>query len=193
MMRRSEVVELDMSVDDALKYIISMGVVAPPARRPEPRPRCPTPERKLPNLQLSTLPNPESPGASAPNLRNPICELTTAAKSPPPTSTRSSPFDGLGASPRPRRRHLHRPARSRGPGAGGVRPDRAEMFKTAESVRNEFVLKLSGKVRRRPPAPKRQPRLRARSRCSATHRGAQRRRHAALPARRREPVRRRCA
>ena len=29
-------------------------------------------------------------------------------------------------------------------------PDRAEMFKTAESVRNEFVLKLSGKVRRRP-------------------------------------------
>ncbi len=38
MMQRSEVVELDMSVDDALKYIISMGVVAPPARRPEPVP-----------------------------------------------------------------------------------------------------------------------------------------------------------
>ncbi len=29
-------------------------------------------------------------------------------------------------------------------------PDRADMFKTAESVRNEFVLKMSGKVRRRP-------------------------------------------
>jgi uncharacterized membrane protein len=29
MMPRSEIVELDMSVDDALKYIISMGVVAP--------------------------------------------------------------------------------------------------------------------------------------------------------------------
>src|SRR5574343_1083017 len=29
-------------------------------------------------------------------------------------------------------------------------PDRAEMFKVAESVRNEFVLKISGKVRRRP-------------------------------------------
>ncbi|NMG49390.1 aspartate--tRNA ligase [Azoarcus communis] len=29
-------------------------------------------------------------------------------------------------------------------------PDRAEMFAVAESVRNEFVLKLSGKVRRRP-------------------------------------------
>lgn len=31
MLRRSEVVELDMSVDEALKYVISMGVVAPRA------------------------------------------------------------------------------------------------------------------------------------------------------------------
>ena len=30
MMPRADVVELDMTVDDALKYIISMGVVAPP-------------------------------------------------------------------------------------------------------------------------------------------------------------------
>ncbi|MDD3326610.1 MAG: aspartate--tRNA ligase [Zoogloea sp.] len=29
-------------------------------------------------------------------------------------------------------------------------PDRAEMFQVAESVRNEFVLKITGKVRRRP-------------------------------------------
>lgn len=29
-------------------------------------------------------------------------------------------------------------------------PDRAEMFKVAESVRNEFVLRITGKVRRRP-------------------------------------------
>jgi uncharacterized membrane protein len=29
MLPRSQVIELDMSVDDALKYIISMGVVAP--------------------------------------------------------------------------------------------------------------------------------------------------------------------
>ena len=29
MLRRSDVVELNMTVDDALKYIISMGVVAP--------------------------------------------------------------------------------------------------------------------------------------------------------------------
>lgn len=32
MMAASDVIELDMSVDEALKYIISMGVVAPPAK-----------------------------------------------------------------------------------------------------------------------------------------------------------------
>ena len=37
MMPRADVVELDMSVDEALKYIISMGVVAPPLRKPVPR------------------------------------------------------------------------------------------------------------------------------------------------------------
>ena len=31
MMPRAEVVELDMTVDEALKYVISMGVVAPEA------------------------------------------------------------------------------------------------------------------------------------------------------------------
>jgi uncharacterized membrane protein len=30
MMRKADTVELDMSVDEALKYIVSMGVVAPP-------------------------------------------------------------------------------------------------------------------------------------------------------------------
>ncbi len=37
MMPREDVVELDMSVDEALKYIISMGVVSPPLRKPVPR------------------------------------------------------------------------------------------------------------------------------------------------------------
>ena len=31
MVPRSDVIELSMSVDEALKYVISMGVVAPPA------------------------------------------------------------------------------------------------------------------------------------------------------------------
>ncbi len=34
MLPRKDVIELDMSVDEALKYIISMGVVAPPLRHP---------------------------------------------------------------------------------------------------------------------------------------------------------------
>ena len=47
MMPRSAVIELDMSVDEALKYIISMGVVAPGTRRPrgqQPLPPKPAPE-----------------------------------------------------------------------------------------------------------------------------------------------------
>ena len=35
MLPAADVIELDMSVDEALKYIISMGVVAPPSREPE--------------------------------------------------------------------------------------------------------------------------------------------------------------
>lgn len=38
MMPAADVIELDMSVDEALKYIISMGVVAPPLRKPAERP-----------------------------------------------------------------------------------------------------------------------------------------------------------
>jgi uncharacterized membrane protein len=32
--KRADVIELDMNVDEALKYIVSMGVVAPPMRNP---------------------------------------------------------------------------------------------------------------------------------------------------------------
>lgn len=35
--RREDVIELDMNVDEALKYIVSMGVVAPPMRNPSGR------------------------------------------------------------------------------------------------------------------------------------------------------------
>lgn len=34
MFRRQDTIELDMSVDEALKYIVSMGVVAPPTKKP---------------------------------------------------------------------------------------------------------------------------------------------------------------
>ena len=36
MVPSADVIELNMSVDEALKYIVSMGVVAPPSRAPEP-------------------------------------------------------------------------------------------------------------------------------------------------------------
>jgi uncharacterized membrane protein len=36
MMPKADVVELDMTVDDALKYIISMGVMVPPMRGAKP-------------------------------------------------------------------------------------------------------------------------------------------------------------
>jgi uncharacterized membrane protein len=38
MMLREDVIELDMSVDEALKYVISMGVAAPAAPKPAPIP-----------------------------------------------------------------------------------------------------------------------------------------------------------
>ena len=43
LMRRSEVVELDMSVDAALKYIVSMGVVTPGSAERNPGAASPTP------------------------------------------------------------------------------------------------------------------------------------------------------
>ena len=38
MVPRGDVIVLQMSVDEALKYVISMGVVAPPAPPPAPLP-----------------------------------------------------------------------------------------------------------------------------------------------------------
>ena len=51
MVPKSAVRELDMSVDDALKYIISMGVVSPRRRRPAPaRARAAARRRPFPKL-----------------------------------------------------------------------------------------------------------------------------------------------
>jgi uncharacterized membrane protein len=44
MMPRADVIELDMSVDEALKYVISMGVATPALAPPKPHP---APERAL--------------------------------------------------------------------------------------------------------------------------------------------------
>ncbi len=69
-------------------------------------------------------------------------------------------------------------------------PDRAEMFKVAEGVRNEFCLKIVGKVRARPAGTdQRQPHQRQDRGAVPRDRGAEPQRHAAVPARRREPLR----
>jgi uncharacterized membrane protein len=49
MMRRDETIELDMSVDEALKYIVSMGVVAPVGRARSPAGRGVT---QKPNVEI---------------------------------------------------------------------------------------------------------------------------------------------
>jgi uncharacterized membrane protein len=48
---RSETVEIEMTVDEALKYIISMGVAEPPRRRPE---------RKRSGTDPNTVPSPRT-------------------------------------------------------------------------------------------------------------------------------------
>jgi uncharacterized membrane protein len=55
---RADTIELDMSVDDALKYIISMGVAEPPRRRDRP-------ERKRSGTDPNPLPSPTKVGDGA--------------------------------------------------------------------------------------------------------------------------------
>jgi uncharacterized membrane protein len=70
-----DVIELDMNVDEALKYIVSMGVVAPPMRNP-----------------VKGAPKTSKAPAGITTSPEILCVPTTAARSMPPMSTRSSPF-----------------------------------------------------------------------------------------------------
>ena len=54
MMPKSDVIDLDMSVDEALKYVISMGVVTPAAKR------------RIPDAQAGR--KPETPSAETPSV-----------------------------------------------------------------------------------------------------------------------------
>lgn len=54
MVPRADVIELDMSVDEALKYVVSMGVVSPGDRRAD----------QLSNPEATALPGPPSGGAA---------------------------------------------------------------------------------------------------------------------------------
>ena len=65
MVPRADVVELNMSVDEALKYVISMGVVAPPQRTP-----CA--DEPLPAPQVPGIPGPLRAPAAEPADTHPF-------------------------------------------------------------------------------------------------------------------------
>ena len=103
-----------MSVDDALKYIISMGVVAPPPL-PAPPPSIPGGPTESINAPVgqacSVFQNKRTHHANS-ILRPRLRRLSRPDRHPL----------RLGPSPaRPRRRDLHRPARPRRPRAGRLR------------------------------------------------------------------------
>jgi len=68
-------------------------------------------------------------------------------------------------------------------------PQHAETFATAETIRNEFVLKITGRVRARPRAPRTQTCHRRDRSDRGCNRNTQSLAHAAVPARRRKLVR----
>lgn len=66
MVPRADIVELKMTVDEALKYVISMGVVVPPLR--EPRPGEPLPTPQVPGVTGPLHPPADTPPASGADL-----------------------------------------------------------------------------------------------------------------------------
>lgn len=73
MLPRTDAVELKMSVDEALKYVISMGVVAPPLH--EPRPGDPLPAPQVPGVTGPL--QPDKPGAPPP-VAHPMADPAAA-------------------------------------------------------------------------------------------------------------------
>jgi lysyl-tRNA synthetase class II len=135
-----------MSVDEALKYIISMGVVAPP-----PKPASSAPTQK-----------PEPPTGNS--MRTHYCGQVNSK-----LIGQEVTLCGWAHRRRDHGGVIFVDLRDREGLAQVVcDPDRPEMFKIAESVRNEFCLKITGKVRARPGHGQPQSRERAKSRSSAT-------------------------
>ena len=136
MLPRAQVRELDMTVDEALKYIISMGVVAAArtrtARGDIAARRYPLHCRSAPRRPKSEI---DAVGGArpAPPARPAVAIRPTSPENDLKRTDYCGRIDrrylgqirighGLGASaPRPRRRDLHRPARPRRPGADRLR------------------------------------------------------------------------
>ena len=74
MLPRADVVELKMSVDEALKYVISMGVVVPPLR--DPRPGDPVPVPQVPGITGPAQPKEGQAGPSP--VHHPLADPAAA-------------------------------------------------------------------------------------------------------------------
>jgi hypothetical protein len=163
-----------MSVDEALKYIVSMGVVAPlapPAARRQPAPPASV-AADTDEVGNPSRPAPDPAAASFLELAS-TCVPPTAAQLSPTASTGPDRHPlRLGAPPpRPRRRDLHRPARPRGPArrSSATRTAPTMFAGRRERAQRVRACSITGKVRAPPGGHReRQPRAAARSRCCAT-------------------------
>ena len=216
MVPRARVRELDMTVDEALKYVISMGVVA---RAPRCRRARRSPQRPFPHWPTRRLPHEIDRVAMRTRRRRSPGSTRCPARVPPRTNFHRIPrrtqrrlavkrTDYCG---RIDRRFLDQTVTLLGwvhrrRDHGGVifidlrdreglvqvvcDPDRAEMFAIAETLRNEFVHRVTGRVRARPEGTV-NPNLAVGEievlapRASRSSNAVA---HAAVPARRREPV-----
>ena len=154
MMPKADVIELDMSVDEALKYIISMGVVAPNGNGRRTARRRPGRSARASRRSIN------SAAREVEALRSPVHQSIESI------SIMRSEYCGLIS-----RKHLQQTVTvfgwvHRRRDHGGVifidlrdregllqvvcDPDNPATFKTAETLRNEFVVRVTGKVRARP-------------------------------------------
>ncbi len=137
LVRKSDCVELEMSVDAALKYIVSMGVVVAG--------RLPLPGRRTIHNPITSA-SPEAQEDNAMAMRSEYCGLVTEALMGETVTlcgwvNRRRDHGGV----------IFIDLRDR---EGYVQvvcdPDRPEMFKVAEDIRNEFCVQVKGIVRARP-------------------------------------------
>ena len=175
MVPRDSIRELDMSVDDALKYIISMGVVAPRRRGPP----IASSEARAPGAAAGARGKPSKLTAQGSRagcldrgrrtvraLRLSTRALTNRLQRPPENDLKRTDYCG-----RIDRRYVDQTVTLMGwvhrrRDHGGVifvdlrdreglvqivfNPDRVTAFPIAESLRNEFVIRVTGRVRLRP-------------------------------------------
>ena len=149
MMPKSDVVELDMTVDEALKYVISMGVAAPgpPRRAPGAWSRPSAPSR-------TAAARPPAAHPSSPLFRPPsLCFMRTDYCGLIDTRFLGQTVTLFGWVHR-RRDHggvIFIDLRDReGLVQVVVDPDTPDTFAVADRLRSEYVVKVEGRVRPRP-------------------------------------------